>query len=697
MNTPLGSTLRILGSFSDNVAPSLPPEPMPVYTAVAPPPSMSTEKRDKLEAARVALKREFFGIDEQIDRIISSIKTWYLMPEIVTRPLLVSLWSLTGCGKTSLVRSLVSHLGLGNKFLEIQMDGINSGPKDSEITIMNLLKESSIDEGEGGVILLDEFQRFRTRDDMGNDLKVERYHDVWMLLSDGKFPCDCSKLKFIASVLADKDHDSDTAAFGVAVSDVYSALYRKMNPTEEGAKTDMPDPRYSNTDTKISWLKYHKVPLPTRRYTVDDSLAKRIKTVLRCPESVEDIMCTWTEQRFLEELRSLIRSNENRSFDYSKCLVFVAGNLDEAFRMAGEVEDCDTGADIYHDHTKKVGPIEVKIALTRRFRPEQIARLGNNHVVYPSLNAEAYMNLIRRSCREYTDQASRFVGVEFTIDNNLYQEIYENSVYPAQGTRPVFTSIHKIFGSPLSDAIFWARERGHKQVTITIDIATSSVVFKGSSEELSVKVDLDIRERRKSNSDDFNAMVAVHEAGHAIVYAELFKTAPSEIAISVASFKGGYNRYSGEMPSKQQVMDRVCVTMSGIVAEELIFGQELRSTGCASDIQNATKNAAAYVRDYGMDGFNSFIYSEHHDSRANTDVAASNKAIEVLITDQKNNAQTILTAKRDLLIRVSRHLISVKKMTGEEFVTFVGDAIPGLQPPQTKDVTYDYAARLARS
>ena len=34
--------------------------------------------------------------------------------------------------------------------------------------------------------LLDEFQRFRTRDRKGNDVATNRYHDVWSLLSDGR-------------------------------------------------------------------------------------------------------------------------------------------------------------------------------------------------------------------------------------------------------------------------------------------------------------------------------------------------------------------------------------------------------------------------------------------------------------------------------------------------------------------------------
>ena len=87
------------------------------------------ERKDKLEELRTTLKKKFFGIDHEIDKIVESITTWYSMPDIITHPIIVNLWSLTGNGKTDLVRTLVDFLGFNNRFCEIQLSDTASNDK----------------------------------------------------------------------------------------------------------------------------------------------------------------------------------------------------------------------------------------------------------------------------------------------------------------------------------------------------------------------------------------------------------------------------------------------------------------------------------------------------------------------------------------------------------------------------------------
>ena len=168
------------------------------------------DKKLYLEKVKTELKKEFFGIDDCIDKVIESIKTWYLIPSIISRPLIVNLWGLTGVGKTALVRSLIKKLGFSNKFVEIQMDAFShaNGSYDHK-SICSMLETSSIEENSAGVILLDEFQRFRTVGEEGKDVKLERFQDVWMLLSDGKFSNDFSILKRVEQELAQMEYWED--------------------------------------------------------------------------------------------------------------------------------------------------------------------------------------------------------------------------------------------------------------------------------------------------------------------------------------------------------------------------------------------------------------------------------------------------------------------------------------------------------
>ncbi len=156
-----------------------------------------------LASVAAELKTELFGIDEIIDRVIESIRAWYVLPHIIHRPVIVCLWGLTGTGKTQLTRSLAHKLGFYDRFVEVQMDGFSNGSsRRSADSISAMLSESGVQEGEPGMLVLDEFQRFRTVSEQGKDAPVKRYQDVWQLLSDGRLPPSLSFLQELESSLA---------------------------------------------------------------------------------------------------------------------------------------------------------------------------------------------------------------------------------------------------------------------------------------------------------------------------------------------------------------------------------------------------------------------------------------------------------------------------------------------------------------
>ena len=137
--------------------------------------------------------------------------------------------------------------------------------------------------------------------------------------------------------------------------------------------------------------------------------------------------------------------------DYSRLLVFVCGNLDEMYEdLATSVDDCDSDADIFHAMTGKLSVIDVKQALNQRFKPEQVARLGNEHVIYPSLSRRAYEQVIAQGCARYVRDSQARCGLRFELADSVYAQIYANAVFPAQGTRPLFSSLHAILGTGLA-------------------------------------------------------------------------------------------------------------------------------------------------------------------------------------------------------------------------------------------------------
>jgi len=89
----------------------------------------------------------------------------------------------------------------------------------------------------------------------------------------------------------------------------------------------------------------------------------------------------WTREKKIDILKAALSNVHTFEGDsYSKMLIFISGNIDEAYEMSGDVSNSDIDADVFHEFSKKINIINIKNALTKRFKPEQIARFGNNHI-----------------------------------------------------------------------------------------------------------------------------------------------------------------------------------------------------------------------------------------------------------------------------------------------------------------------------
>lgn len=602
-----------------------------------------------LQDVAAQLKTELFGIDTIIDRVIDSVRAWYVLPELVSRPVIVCLWGLTGTGKTQLVRRLAQSLGFYDRYVEVQMDGFSNGAGwRGAQSISGMLAQSGVREGEPGILALDEFQRFRTIDNKRQELRVERYQDVWALLSDGRLPPALSLLGDIESSIAE-------AAFDAERADADEAKRRfKLRPWE----------------------------------------AQELQRNLKLEEPLMEIM-GWSPEQIQDRLRAFRDSGQQQwETDYSRLLVFVCGNLDELYmNLATSVEDCDSDADIFHALTAKLSVIDVKQALNKRFKPEQVARLGNEHVVYPSLSRRAYEQLIEQGCDRYAREAEGRCGLRFELGASVREQVYANAVFPAQGTRPLFSSLHAILGAGLAKAALWALERGASagdSVGLTADGRSLVAHWHGQSHAIAAP--FDITRLRQRNNADFRALLAVHEAGHGLVHALLFGRAPQEIKIHVASFEGGYNAYSArKVWSRRNLLDSICTSLAGRAAELLVFGPALSSSGAESDLRKATETAARMLRHLGHgQRIGRSDVSTDSDDNLCTDVEASNAPIEALLQAEHARATRLIETHRDALLALVDELMDQGQVTPARFAV-----VTGLAVRQPEDALDPYAASLA--
>ena len=149
------------------------------------------EKVIKLSRALEQLKQEFVGLDSIIDEIGKSISIWYITPELLTRPAVVSLWGMTGTGKSSVVRRLIEILDLRgtSAFLdcgEYLAEGKNMA---SDLCDMLSISEESLDSKvdipTDTIIALDEFQYARTLNEAGEEVTKATLRPIWSLIDTG--------------------------------------------------------------------------------------------------------------------------------------------------------------------------------------------------------------------------------------------------------------------------------------------------------------------------------------------------------------------------------------------------------------------------------------------------------------------------------------------------------------------------------
>jgi len=114
-------------------------------------------------------------------------------------------------------------------------------------------------------------------------------------------------------------------------------------------------------------------------------------------------------------------------------------------------------------------------------------------------------------------------------------------------------------------------------------------------------------ERKNPMSEDEKYMTAYHEGGHTLV--GWFTPEAEKVHKATIMPRGQALGVTWSIPEKEKYSQKLCelkarlkVLMGGKIAEELIYGPENVSSGCTSDLEQATKLARAMVMQFGMAG-----------------------------------------------------------------------------------------------
>jgi Peptidase family M41 len=568
-------------------------------------------RKQILEDTRIELKQHFVGIDDIIDELLDYIQIWYLMPEILSRPIVVNLWGMTGVGKTDLVRRLVKCLDYQDRFAEVELSNVDS--TSWQRSVGDVLSSNNINDGKAAIVLFDEIQRFNTLNPDGTPIETTKFMDFWELLSDGKL-----------SKRSKVDLDYYLQDYLFQQKDTKRRRDRGDADVEENPM-----------------LGFYE--------------AQNLKTSLELDYDIAELaeMPRWQVIEKIQQAKS--KKQVHEPIDHARTLILISGNLDEAFSMATQTAESDVDADIFHAFTQKITLVDVKNALSRKFRPEQVARFGNIHLIYKSLKKADFERLIAKEIESIVGKTHDKFSVAVTVEESLHKLIYQNGVFPVQGVRPVFSSIIDILETNLSKFLFSALLNQHRTIGIGYDFAKSELIATIGPLTQQIPFTGRIDKIRQSNLQDTVTNISVHESGHAVAYMALFGLAPLQLKSKVAdSYAAGFTFPHQIHVTRETIVSKIKIYLAGGLAEDLVFGEANASLGRAHDREQVTTLAMDYIRRYGFDPKFQANYALEDAYAMNK--FATDRQIEQMIAHLVTETQALLKQHEPLLRDLSLQL-----------------------------------------
>jgi len=637
------------------------------------------KKRVELSRAMAELKKQFFGIDTILEQMEHSMEPWFLFPEASFRPYVINLWGMTGCGKTAVIRKLIELLGYEKRFLYFDMGGYGQNTKSNALNYffdddLNYLNNQPC------IICLDEFQHLRTISEDFRETERPDIRVVWELIDTGKMEYTYTygwsfiqEMNQLIQFLNLSLKNNVKVQNGVVING--NELFQKI--VGEGASNYRFrfENNYKSNSDETEIKPTYFIP---RSYYEDfyNLFADEYKNLFE----LEKHILSLNGNQSIEFLKNAIRKrNQPKVLDLSKALIFIVGNLDEAYVMSHDLNP-DDDPDVLHEYSKGITIIEIKKELRKRFRLEQIARFGNNHLIYPSFDVQTFRQIIDFHLTNFKKRIKENFELEIDFRQSVYDIIYKEGVFPTQGARPLLTTINLLIDSYFSKVMGNIIRHRSEVTKLVWDYSDKKFNFQLYNfkdeliEELNYEVALQVESQRFSKQDDKQALIAVHESGHAIVSTLRTRILPREI-ISVTADSDSGGRYLSDLPkeiiTKKYLMSLIETSLAGYVAEKLIFGENDTSHGVEQDLGKATAYASDLIKKFGMGDYRQRIGVDASDN----DIIQQDKNHQLqimnIINQCEKNVEELLRNNMKLLLEMANYLSVNNKMDSEKIREYI--------------------------
>jgi cell division protease FtsH len=235
----------------------------------------------------------------------------------------------------------------------------------------------------------------------------------------------------------------------------------------------------------------------------------------------------------------------------------------------------------------------------------------------------------------------------------------------------------------VNEAALFAVRRGSKEIErIDFESARDRIMMGARRESLILTTE----EKRAT---------AYHEGGHALL-ATVLQHADEvhKVTILPTGMALGITQTMPEERhaySKDHLLDRICMTMGGRVAEELVFNQ--RTTGAANDLEVATRMAKRMVREWGMsDRIGPMAWESQGQVFLGEDLMTGQREysddtarlideeVARILREQEDRARSLLVKHRRGLDLVAKSLLERETIEGADVARLVQE---GLSPEPT--------------
>lgn len=191
-----------------------------------------------------------------------------------------------------------------------------------------------------------------------------------------------------------------------------------------------------------------------------------------------------------------------------------------------------------------------------------------------------------------------------------------------------------------------------------------------------------LEKKNKLISPREKEIIAYHEAGHAICGWYLEHASPL-VKVTIVPRGIGTLGYAQYLPKEEyitrteQMLDRICMTLGGRAAEQVVFGKI--STGAQNDLDQITKMAYSMIAVFGMNknvgNISFYSLSQDQFQKPYSDQTAKmiDEEVRKLIDTQYERSKALLMEKREELEKLAQELLSKEVLLKSDVERLIGD------------------------